>query len=56
MSLGATPFKMGATFTPFQPKPVDVIAENLKKFDITDEEEIKTYKGYLKDLKKVIDE
>lgn len=57
MSVGAAPFKMSVdTIKPFVPKPVDVVAGNLKKYDITDEEEIKQFKGYLKDLKKCIDE
>lgn len=56
MSVGATPFKMGAAFSPFVPKPADVVADNLKKYDITDEEEVKEFKVLLKDLKKCIDE
>lgn len=57
MSVGAAPFKMNfSSAKPFVPKPVDVVADNLKKYEITDEEEIKQFKGYLNDLKKCIDE
>ena len=55
LSMNATPFKM-SNVKPFVPKPVDVVGDNLKKHDITDKEEIKQFKGYLKDLKKCIDE
>ena len=52
LSLAATPF----SFTPFTPAPVDVVADNLKKFEVTDETEVKNFKTYLTDLKKCLDE
>lgn len=52
LSLTATPF----SFTPFTPVPVDVVADNLKKFEVTDETEVKNFKTYLTDLKKCLDD
>lgn len=55
LSLSATPF----SFTPFVPKsepPVDQIAENLKTFKVTEEEEVKNFKTCLIDLKKSLEE
>jgi len=54
MSLSAKPFSFSAfTPTPVAPAaPVDLVKESLNKVGVTEEEEVKTFKTLLADLKK----
>ena len=52
MSVSAKPF----TFTTFTPTPVDQVKDSLKKHGVTDDEDIKSFKTLLADLKKHFEE
>lgn len=52
LSLGAKPF----TFTAFTPTPADPVKDGLKKHGVTDEEEVKSFKTLLADIKKHLED
>jgi hypothetical protein len=55
MSLSAKPFSFTA-FTPSAPAPADPVKDSLKKHGVTEEEDIKTFKTLLADIKKHMEE
>lgn len=52
MSVSAKPF----TFTAFTPTPADPVKDGLKKHGVTEEEDVKSFKTLLEDLKKHAEE